>query len=313
MEIEDDDDETQEQKGNFALRRLDKKREKEKHLIPQQQKVALAAYLASELEEFREPKILGEMLSKLLDNSNLEEIRVDNNPTDSKKLTPLIDPTTHPKNNLPLQPLAPNHLPNTSNTDLSTFSNSSLAATHYHSNNVNRKASASHPSAGGGHFIYEKGKPADFFTVILQGKAYVKSGSEGFESELGPFTHMGLNALTVDHYIPDFTAYVKEYTEVVKIKKSNYLAALKATQLHSLKLEGALTAEGMINHALSSPSKHHDHPGHASNTIEMTGLRSPHHDDKKTHHLNNSTNEEVTSILSSDQLSLSEDNDVIKI
>jgi metal transporter CNNM len=37
-----------------------------------------------------------------------------------------------------------------------------------------------------------QGKPSAFFTLVLQGKVLVCVGSEGFESQLGPWSYMGI-------------------------------------------------------------------------------------------------------------------------
>ena len=79
--------------------------------------------------------------------------------------------------------------------------------------------------------LYEKGKVADFLTIVLQGKVQVTSGSDRFISELGPFSVMGLKVLTEETYISDFTAVAAESCQILKIKKGSYVSALKATEI----------------------------------------------------------------------------------
>ena len=79
--------------------------------------------------------------------------------------------------------------------------------------------------------LYEKGKAADFLTIVLQGKVQVTSGSDRFISELGPFSVMGLKVLSEDTYISDFTAVAAESCQILKIKKGSYVSALKATEI----------------------------------------------------------------------------------
>ncbi|XP_053693544.1 unextended protein [Sabethes cyaneus] len=106
-------------------------------------------------------------------------------------------------------------------------------------------------------FIITRGKPADFFVLILEGRVEVTVGRENLVFESGPFTYFGTQALTqnvgvdvpVDSsqqimgslqslnmdamlrhiFLPDYT--VKAVTEVVyiQIKRNLYLAAKRAT------------------------------------------------------------------------------------
>lgn len=85
--------------------------------------------------------------------------------------------------------------------------------------------------ASPGRTIYERGKHSEFFTLVLQGKVQVTSGSDHFVSELGPFTFMALKALTEENYVADFTAVAKDHCQILMIKKSAYHAAIKATEI----------------------------------------------------------------------------------
>lgn len=44
-------------------------------------------------------------------------------------------------------------------------------------------------------FIYEQGKPADYFVLILEGRVEVTVGQERLLFECGPFTYFGTQAL----------------------------------------------------------------------------------------------------------------------
>ncbi|XP_056146716.1 LOW QUALITY PROTEIN: metal transporter CNNM4-like [Lampris incognitus] len=46
------------------------------------------------------------------------------------------------------------------------------------------------------HFIYLRGKPADYFILILQGRVEVEAGNENMKFETGPFSFYGVMALT---------------------------------------------------------------------------------------------------------------------
>uniref|UniRef100_A0A8C2I1N0 Metal transporter n=1 Tax=Cyprinus carpio TaxID=7962 RepID=A0A8C2I1N0_CYPCA len=45
------------------------------------------------------------------------------------------------------------------------------------------------------HYLYQRGKPADFFVLILQGRVEVEAGNENMMFETGPFSYYGVMAL----------------------------------------------------------------------------------------------------------------------
>lgn len=59
---------------------------------------------------------------------------------------------------------------------------------------------------------------------------------EGFTSEAGPFTPIGLGVLDSPVYVPDFTAspVVGTGVEVLAIIKTSYIAAQRASQTMSV-------------------------------------------------------------------------------
>ncbi|CAL5222079.1 g4385 [Coccomyxa viridis] len=81
--------------------------------------------------------------------------------------------------------------------------------------------------------LYERGVPSDLFTLILQGKALIYTGAEGFELELGPWSTLGNRSLSSESYTPDFTAMALNSApfRMLRISRSAYRAALEATQL----------------------------------------------------------------------------------
>ncbi|GAM27268.1 hypothetical protein SAMD00019534_104430 [Acytostelium subglobosum LB1] len=82
----------------------------------------------------------------------------------------------------------------------------------------------------GDTFVYRRGVHDEFFTIVLQGKLEIRSGNEGFQSECGPFSTLGLNALNTDQFIPDFAARVQSETcQLLRISKTAYDIAIKAT------------------------------------------------------------------------------------
>ncbi|KAK0157458.1 hypothetical protein PV328_011201 [Microctonus aethiopoides] len=113
-----------------------------------------------------------------------------------------------------------------------------------------------------GAIIYQQGKPVDYFVLILEGRVEVTVGKENLTFESGPFTYFGCQALSPNigvvvesptinvnpqtlgsiqsinldamlrhTFVPDYT--VRAITEVfyVKVKRSLYLAAKRATLL----------------------------------------------------------------------------------
>jgi len=73
--------------------------------------------------------------------------------------------------------------------------------------------------------LYVKGQASDEFTLILLGKVVVESGNDGFIVQLSTFSHFGLDCLTNESYVPDFTAKVNKYARILKIKRVDYLKA----------------------------------------------------------------------------------------
>ncbi|XP_029018263.1 metal transporter CNNM4 isoform X2 [Betta splendens] len=46
------------------------------------------------------------------------------------------------------------------------------------------------------HYIYQRGKPVDYFVLILQGRVEVEAGNENMKFETGPFSYYGIMALS---------------------------------------------------------------------------------------------------------------------
>ena len=74
---------------------------------------------------------------------------------------------------------------------------------------------------------YQKGEASSWCTVVLQGRLHVVCGSEGFESDRGPWTVLGAPCLRRPSYIADFTARVMEPSRLLRIHKEAYEDALK--------------------------------------------------------------------------------------
>lgn len=70
--------------------------------------------------------------------------------------------------------------------------------------------------------IYIRGVPTDCFYLILTGKVMICSGNEGFFLEQGAFNFMGVEALTNDKYVPDFSAKIIGKAKLLKITRADY-------------------------------------------------------------------------------------------
>ena len=70
--------------------------------------------------------------------------------------------------------------------------------------------------------LYMRGVPTDSFYLILTGKVMICSGNEGFFLEQGAFNYMGVECLTNDNYVPDFSAKIIGKAKLLKIKREDY-------------------------------------------------------------------------------------------
>lgn len=80
-----------------------------------------------------------------------------------------------------------------------------------------------------GEVLYCQGEPTPCFVLVLQGKVLVRTGAEGFQLELGPWSVLATKALTMDSYIPDFDAVGIPPYRLVRIRRAAFLAAVEAS------------------------------------------------------------------------------------
>ncbi|UJR23804.1 hypothetical protein I4U23_026780 [Adineta vaga] len=94
-------------------------------------------------------------------------------------------------------------------------------------------------------YIYEYGKPVDYFVLIVNGNAELETGKEKIVSEIGSFYYFGVSALyspeeKIDDlirskankfrpFIPDFSLRVSETVQILRIRRVHWLAAVRAT------------------------------------------------------------------------------------
>jgi len=70
--------------------------------------------------------------------------------------------------------------------------------------------------------VFVRGVPTDYCCLLLHGRLQIRAGGEGFLSEIGPWTMLGLNALTNEDYTPDFTATVVAQARIFIIPRRAY-------------------------------------------------------------------------------------------
>ncbi|XP_002154156.2 metal transporter CNNM4 [Hydra vulgaris] len=83
-------------------------------------------------------------------------------------------------------------------------------------------------------YLYQKGKPCDYFSLILQGRVEVNVGDEDITFEGGPFTIFGVKALTCEinqQFIPDYSVKVIGNVQLFKVNNLLYKSSLKASKL----------------------------------------------------------------------------------
>ena len=82
-----------------------------------------------------------------------------------------------------------------------------------------------------GRYVYVRGVPTSQCCLLLHGRLQIRAGLEGFLSEVGPWTTLGLSALTDPNYRPDFTARMLEPARILVITRSDLQAVQgKSTQ-----------------------------------------------------------------------------------
>mmetsp|Transcript_60589 Transcript_60589/g.72827 ORF Transcript_60589/g.72827 Transcript_60589/m.72827 type:complete len:218 (-) Transcript_60589:509-1162(-) len=71
--------------------------------------------------------------------------------------------------------------------------------------------SSAHPKE---EILYSKGVISDTCTLILSGKIVISAGKDNFQSDAGPWSLIAATALVDSSYAPDFSACVKNATDV---------------------------------------------------------------------------------------------------
>lgn len=109
-----------------------------------------------------------------------------------------------------------------------------------------------------GERLYVKGKPVTHCTLVLSGKMQVRSGSEGFRSDVGPWSLLGQGALHLDQpdgYAADFSATVTSSDGVrcVRVNRHNIVAMV--AEMNERKQGESHEAEGLEDVLLEHDDK----------------------------------------------------------
>jgi len=81
--------------------------------------------------------------------------------------------------------------------------------------------------------LYIRGVPSNSFYIILTGKVMICSGNEGFFLEQGAFNYMGVECLSNDNYVPDFSAKIIGKAKLLKISREDYRRSLGHVKNHN--------------------------------------------------------------------------------
>ncbi|XP_047542193.1 unextended protein-like [Vanessa atalanta] len=118
-------------------------------------------------------------------------------------------------------------------------------------------------------YVYQQGKPADYFALILEGRVEVTVGKENLVFEAGPFTYFGVQALAQNlgiaesptpsamgslqnismeamlrhTFVPDYSVRAVADVFYLAVRRSLYLAAKRATLMEKGALSKGATNE----------------------------------------------------------------------
>lgn len=117
------------------------------------------------------------------------------------------------------------------------------------------------PSSGKN--LFDAGKPADYFTVIIEGRVRVSVGRESLAFEAGPFSYFGLPVLASEKgtFVPDYTVTPLTCVIFMKVSHGVYMAALRASRM-------ARAEEPADANAQESAAQTEDHKQTTVNTTD---------------------------------------------
>ena len=198
--------------------------------LTEKEVLVVASYLAHNTHEFSELCVRYKILREYLVNAPIEEYFDGNQKPKTQQRTPSVK----------LSPITGSFSPERNTATLAHTQEQMRLAAVRASESENPRASAHHnlrqligpkvpsrsddiggvsSSADGENsakddgddiFIYKRGVPSVNAYLILSGRFEITAGNDGFRSEAGPWTLLGVHALVDDLYAPDFTARVIE-------------------------------------------------------------------------------------------------------
>ncbi|MES1912679.1 MAG: hypothetical protein MHM6MM_004914 [Cercozoa sp. M6MM] len=120
---------------------------------------------------------------------------------------------------------------------------------------------AKQPLEDNGWLLYERGRPTEYFSLLLDGRVRIQAGREGFESEVARWSSLcadcletvpkeGINRLDeLPAFAPDYTATLVRNARVLRISRQDYARAIKETrhakallEQDPLRIEGSAVA-----------------------------------------------------------------------
>ena len=215
---------------NFLTLFEHKIREQEK--LSEAETAAITAFLSLNVSEFKKLARFGGVLKKLVNASTVEDIEDEEGDTASRYVgTPNDGNGNGEDEDHPYEPTP------RSQRQFSFNGTPSRQGSRNVSGQIDFNARDSDDDDRGSSSmapIYEKGVSSDHFTLILQGKVVVHAGSDDFESELGPWCTIGAKALTADPFVPDFRACPQGAVRLLKIRRGDYKAAMRAAQVEAM-------------------------------------------------------------------------------
>lgn len=207
-------------------------------IISVQQKIALFQYLSAVVRPFHPTFIDHNVLKRLLNNEIvLVEFKRGRFQPDH--------PNVQPPHGGDARPAKAGSNSSVSTQYMARF-NRGFGLSRNNDNNA-RIEGATIEGQGSGSYVYQYGKPADYFAMIISGKAVLETGRERITSIVGPFSYFGTLALCEEDddvesvirsstarpklLIPDFSLRLIEDTTYIRVTRELYVAAVRASVL----------------------------------------------------------------------------------
>ncbi|XP_072288505.1 metal transporter CNNM4 isoform X1 [Eucyclogobius newberryi] len=132
------------------------------------------------------------------------------------------------------------------------------------------------------HYVYQRGKPVDYFVLILQGRVEVEAGNENMKFESGPFSYYGVMALSAPGLVaaprPRHLSFKRfslfsrlpEFRSPSRISGLNRTASLSGTdRTESLSISGS---NSQLNNSLPAQQYIPDFNVHALTDLQFVKI-----------------------------------------